>query len=61
MLLLKHGMGLRMKNFDIMGVHWKIRLLRGVHKKTIQGELPRIWEEAWTDCRFKGGGAWQKR
>ena len=28
-------MGLRMKNFDILVIHWKIQLLgEGVHKKT---------------------------
>ena len=25
----KDGMGLKMKNFNIMGVHWKIRILGG--------------------------------
>ena len=54
-------MGLGVKNFDIMGAHWKTRLLGGVHEKPIQGELPRIWEGAWTVCRFKGRGAWQKK
>ena len=29
MLLLKDGMGLRMKNFNIMGVYWKIQFLVG--------------------------------
>ena len=43
-MLLKDGMGLSMKNFDIMGVQWKTRLLGGVHEKPIQGELPRIWD-----------------
>ena len=32
-------MGLRMKNFNIMRVHWKIRILGGFHKENIQGEL----------------------
>ena len=27
-------MGLRMKNFDVLGNHWKIRLLRGSLRKT---------------------------
>ena len=44
-------MVLRMKNFDILGVHWKIQLLvgggGGVHKKPIYRG----------DC-WKGGGAW---
>ena len=36
---------LRMKNFNIMGVHWKIRFLRG----------------AWTFFRFKGRGELGKK
>ena len=33
---LKDGMGLRMKNLNIMGVHCKIRFLgEGVHEKPI--------------------------
>ena len=37
-------MGLRIKNFKIMGVHWKIQFLRGggVHEKPIyMGGLPK--------------------
>ena len=35
-------MGLRMKSFNILGVHWKIQLLGGeVHKKPIEGGLPK--------------------
>ena len=36
-------MGLRMKNYNIFGVHWKIRLLgRGGSQKTIiEGGLPK--------------------
>ena len=31
-----------MKNFDIFGVHWKIQFLGGgVHKKKIEGGLPK--------------------
>ena len=30
LLLLKDKMGLRMKNFNIFGVHWKIRFLWGM-------------------------------
>ena len=38
----KIWMGLRTKNFNIMGVHWKIQFLRGVHKKPIYMEgLPK--------------------
>ena len=45
-------MGLRMNNFNIMAVHWKIRFLggrRGVYKK------PKYKEEkwpAWTICKI---------
>ena len=41
-------MGLRMKNFNILGIHWKTQLLGGgggVHKKLIQRG----------DCIEKGG------
>ena len=33
LLLLKDKMGLRMKDFDILGIHWKIRLLGGEFTK----------------------------
>ena len=52
-------MGLRMKNFNILGVHWKIWFLRGSWKANIEGGLPK--KGAWTVCRFKGGGAWEER
>ena len=51
-----------MKNFNVFGVHGKIRFLRGeVHKKpTFRGGY--LKRGAWTVCRFKGRGeAWQKR
>ena len=51
-------MGLRMKNFNILGVHWKIWFLRGSWKANIEGGLPK--KGAWTVCRFKGG-AWEER
>ena len=37
-------MGLRMKNFNILGFHWKIQVLgEGVHEKLIQkGGLPKM-------------------
>ena len=38
-------MGLRMKNFDILGLHWKIRLLGvgGVYEKTdIEGAIVKV-------------------
>ena len=62
-------MGLRMKNFNIMGVHWKIQFSRvGFTKKPIyRGDCLR--RGAWTVFRFKeilgkkkggrgGGGGW---
>ena len=56
-------MGLRMKNFNIMGVTKKSEgggVGVGGHKKTTyKGELPK--KGAWTVCRLKWGGAWQKR
>ena len=53
-------MGLRMKNLNITGVHWKIFDFQGrgggggggggqVNKKQ------NIGKRAWTICRFKGG------
>ena len=48
-------MGLTMKNFNILGVHWKIWFLGGgLTKNQYRGdELPK--KGAWTVCRFKGG------
>ena len=39
----KRWMGFRIKNFKMMGVHWKIQFLRGgVHEKPIyMGGLPK--------------------
>ena len=37
-LLLKDKMVLSMKNFNIFGVHWKIRLLGGLEKPIYRGE-----------------------
>ena len=53
-------MGLTMKNFNTIGVHWEIKFLREISRKTIAygGELPkkgRLGE--CPDLR----GAWQKR
>ena len=50
-------MVLRMKNFDITAVHWKIPLLwgggkEGSHQTSIEGWL--LKKGAWTICRFKG-------
>ena len=57
-------MGLRMKNFHILRVHGKIRVLEGwVHEKPMcrRDCLKRgAWTEAWTVCRFKGGGLARK-
>ena len=51
-------MELKMKNLNIMGVHWKIWFLEeGVHKKTIySGEGLSKKEGLKTVFRFKGGG-----
>ena len=49
-----------MKDFNSMGIHWKIWFLRGVHEKPIyRGELPK--KGAWTVYRFKGGGGVEKK
>ena len=33
-------MGLRMKSLNIFGVHWKSRILEGIHKKNnVEGEI----------------------
>ena len=50
-----------MKNFNILGVHGKIRVLGegGVYEKPIyKGDC--LKRGAWIVCRFKGG-AWQER
>ena len=45
-----------MENFNIFGVHSKLRFLEeGINKKNnIEGELPK--KGAWTVCRFKRQG-----
>ena len=49
-----------MKNFNILVVHWKIRLLGGGSRKTnIDGGLPK--KETWKVCRLKGAGGWRER
>ena len=51
---LKDGMGLRMKSFNIIGFHWKIRFLGGHKKPIYKGK----WAKkvgAWTVCIFKEG------
>ena len=52
---------LTMKNFNIIGVHWKIQFLGGgggVMKNQYRGGSY-LKRGAWTICRFKG--AWQER
>ena len=56
-------MGLRMKNFNIMGVHWKIQFLSGGGGVTKNQYIyiGFAWEGgAWTVCRFKGGSCWKR-
>ena len=48
----KNKMGLRMKNFNILGVHWKIRLLGGEFTKNRYRE---------GNYLKSLGGAWQER
>ena len=51
-------MGLRMKKFNIFGVHWKIQIL-GVGVTNTEGGLPKKRELGqFVDLR---GGAWQER
>ena len=51
-------MVLRMRNFNIMGVHWKIQFLGGVKKAVYREEFPKKWELGqFVDLRR----AWQKR
>ena len=53
-------MGLRMKNFNIFGVHWKIWFLGGGLTKNLYRMGDCLKRGAWTVCRFKRG-AWQER
>ena len=56
-----------MKNFNVFGVHGKIRVLEwGFHEKPIYRRHFLEWGGgggwgAQTICRFKRGGAWQKK
>ena len=53
-------MVLRMKNFIILGVRWKIWLLWGASWKTnVEVGLPK--KGAWTVCWFKGGLARKRK
>ena len=58
-------MSLKRENFIIMWAHWKIHFLRkgegGGHKKKQYVGDNCLRRGAWTVCRFKGGGTWQKR
>ena len=40
LVTLKDGMGLRMNNFNTMGVHWKIPFLGGFTKNAILPKIP---------------------
>ena len=48
-------MVLRTKNFNIFGVHWKIRLLGGILKNQYIGEDCLKRGETWAVCWFKRG------
>ena len=56
-------MVLRMKNFNIFGVHWKIRVLAGglgvLQKTNIEGELPK--KRVLGQFANLRRGAWQER
>ena len=66
MLLLRDKMVLRMKNFNILGVHWKIRLLGvgGSRKTNVEGGLPKKGALVSLPiyggdlARKRGGGVW---
>ena len=56
-------MVLRMKNFNILGVHWRIQLLGGggSQKTNIDGGLPKSGGGGvWTVCQFSEGGLGKK-
>ena len=54
-------MGLKIKNFNIMKVHWKIRFLGGGFTKN-QYIAGIAWKRgAWTVCKVKEGGLAKKR
>ena len=57
-------MVLRMKNFIIFGVHWRIRLLGwgGLPKNQYRGGLPRKGAGASRQCaNLREGGAWEEK
>ena len=47
-------MGVKVKKFNIMGVHWNIQFLQGFMKKTMYGGNW-IKKGVWIVCRFKKG------
>ena len=51
---------LRMKNFNILGVHQKIRLLEGVGGFTQNQDRGEdcLKERGWKFADLKGGGSW---
>ena len=59
-LPLKGGMGLKLKKFNIIRVHWKILFFGGGRGSQINqyigGNCLKRW--SWTVYRFKGGGQW---
>ena len=52
-----------MKNFNILGVHWKIRILGGEFTKNQYRRGDYLKRGAWTVWRFRGEGvgAWEER
>ena len=54
-------MGLRMKNLNIFGVHWKIGFLGGSSWKNQYRGRNHLKKGAWMFLRFKGWGAWHER
>ena len=53
-------MGLRIKNYNILGVHWRIWVLGGWFLKNQFRRRGCLKREAWTVWGFKGR-AWQER
>ena len=55
-------MVLRTKNFNIFGVHSKIRVLGGIlENQYIRGDCLKRGEGGWKVCWFKGGDLTRKR
>ena len=51
-----------MKNFNVFGVHWKIRFLGGLMKNQYRGgNCLKRGGGAWTVCRFRGSGGVGKK